>query len=541
VSSKKSFAALQSRLANIDWTLLMFLLLFLNVKLAIKATALIIVFIIRPGFKFGLTAKNSRLPSFYIIIIGIALLNYFLYTGFKNLNYTIAAATGILFWIMCLLAAHQVKLSVEKNKPEILHNTILVFLLINAAASLTVYAGIMLETGTINPYRYQGNYQKYFIGTGDYIKGISFDTSTTNAVLNAFAVIYFLLRNKNTWCLFFMAVLLLTGSNITNILLCLVLLYVFIFQSSKNQKSIVITCMALLVVFLAKISPQNNNYITAALEKFSNTPGDKVASKQLSLKEKPDSILSRDEKKQKIAIAYLDSIHTAMKETGVSSIQQAAVTAVMLKEKPQIPQPNIHTPPFQHKDDTTVFKKELLQFIKEDTVNLSAVSQFNLPGKVIALLQTFHFLKLQPVKILTGSGIGNFSSKLAFKTTALKIAGGYPEKYKYINRNFETNHLALYLGYFTKTAGLHSLINTPNSVYDQLLGEYGAAGIAALLFGYIGFFWQKKKKLTYGFPILLLLLGLFFVEYWFEQLSVIVFFELLLFLNIKENTIAQTA
>ena len=30
-----------------------------------------------------------------------------------------------------------------------------------------------METGTLNPYTYQGDYQKYFINTGDYIKGIT--------------------------------------------------------------------------------------------------------------------------------------------------------------------------------------------------------------------------------------------------------------------------------------------------------------------------------------------------------------------------------
>jgi len=539
VSSKKGFAALQSRLAHIDWTLLVFLLLFLNVKLAIKAAAIILLFIIRPVFKPGLSVKNSRLPLFYLIITGIALLNYFLVGGYNSVNYTAAAATGILFWLLCLLAAHQVKLAVEKNSPEVLHTTIFVFLLINAAVSLFVYAGIILETGAINPYRYQGNYQKYFIGTGDYIKGVSFDTSTTNAVLNAFAVIYFLLRHKNSWCLFFMAILLLTGSNVTNILLCLVLLYIFIFQSSRDQKSIIVACIALLVVFLAKISPQNNTYITAALEKFFSAPAAPLVSKQGSVKDKPDSILDAEEKKQKIAITYLDSMHAAMKATPKTNTP-VVIAAAPIKEKPLIPQPNIHTPPFQHKDDTTVFKKQLLQFIQTDTVNVAAVTQSNLPGKAIALSQTIHFLQSHPLKILTGAGIGNFSSKLAFKTTALKIAGGYPEKYTYINPDFEKNHLALYLGYFTKTAGQHSLINTPNSVYDQLLGEYGVAGISALFLGYFGFFWQQRKKLTYGLPILLLLLGLFFVEYWFEQLSIVVFFELLLFLNLKENTPAHS-
>ena len=66
-------------------------------------------------------------------------------------------------------------------------------------------------------------------------------------------------------------------------------------------------------------------------------------------------------------------------------------------------------------------------------------------------------------------GIGNFSSKLAFKATGLNIAGGFPQKFTYMNSAFISNHLDLYLYYFTKEDGLHSITNNPNSVYDQLI------------------------------------------------------------------------
>ena len=83
--------------------------------------------------------------------------------------------------------------------------------------------------------------------------------------------------------------------------------------------------------------------------------------------------------------------------------------------------------------------------------------------------------------------------------------------------------------------GLHSLTNSPNSVYDQLVSEYGLAGVFAFMILYIGFFLKRIKKLTYGVPLLLLLLGAFGVEYWYEQLSIIIVFEFLMLLNIKET------
>lgn len=542
MSIKKVTAIIQSRLGAIDWTLLAFLLLFLNVKLVVKVAALLLIFILRPHFKFGLTLKNSRLPLFYIAVIAIAIINIFLQGYFTQINYLLAVVTGIAFWLMCVLATHQIKYAVEKNTTEIIHNTLLLFFLINIAASLTVYTGIIVETGAINPYRYQGNYQKYFIGTGDFIKGISFDTSTTNAVLNAFGVLYFLLRNKTGWALLCMATLLLTGSNITNFLLCFTLLFVFVFNSSKNQKSIIVVCLLLLVVFLAKISPQNNTYITKAYEKIFSVPSadNTPAAKEVPIQLKPDSTLTPEEKKQKIAVLYIDSMSRVLAEKEkIIASPELTVAAVNLKVKPEVPKPNIHSAPFQHKNDTTAFQQELIQFVKKDSTIIPAAvvtSTYKLPGKAMALLQTFNFFKAHPAKIITGIGMGNFSSKLAFKTTALKIAGGYPEQYKYVHPEFEKNHLALYLNYFTKSAGQHSLINTPNSTYDQLLSEYGLLGLSAFTFLYIGFFLKYKKQLTWGLPLLLLVCGLFFMEYWFEQLSVIIVFELLMFLNIKENT-----
>ena len=89
--------------------------------------------------------------------------------------------------------------------------------------------------------------------------------------------------------------------------------------------------------------------------------------------------------------------------------------------------------------------------------------------------------------------------------------------------------------FFSKTDGLHSIINNPASVYDQLLSEYGLLGLSAFFIFYTGFFIKKVKLLSYGIPLLLLLSGILFFDYWFEQLSIIVFFELLMFLNLKEK------
>lgn len=539
-----------SKQGSIDWKLLVFLLLFLNVKLVIKAVAIVLIYVLRPDFKFGFRLKNSRLPLFYILVTGIVLFDTMIYGLVAQINYTLVLTTSILFWVLCILAMHQVKISVEKNDPETLYRTITVFFILNALVSLLVYAGIVFETGAINPYRYQGNYQKYFIGTGDYIKGITFDTSTTNAVLSAFGVIFFLSRGKNILAIMCMTVLLLTGSNITNLLLCLSLMFIFFFQSNKNQKSIIVVCLAMLVVFLIKVSPQNNKYVATAYQKYINSQPEtrELPEINIPITSRPDSTLTEEERKLKFAQLYSDSIGTMVAEKNEKRLfdNSAAISVTGFKEKPVIPGDSIHTPRFQHVNDTTAIEKELIAFKKKNpivlTLSNAGPANPSLPGKLVAVEQTLNYYKKNPGKILTGAGAGNFSSKLAFRATSMKVAGGYPAKFAYISDDFRNNHLDLYLYYFTGKDDYHSIINSPNSTYDQLLGEYGLLGLVSFVIFYLVFFIKRVKKSSYAIPLFLFMLGAFGIEYWFEQLSVVIFFELLLFLNIKEiNTGSQHA
>jgi hypothetical protein len=541
-----------------DWRLLLFLVLFLNVKLAIKIPAIALIYLLQFDFKFGFSFKNSRLPLFYLLAIAIAVLNWIIGMNYLNLNYNLVLLTGIGFWVMCILAMHQVKLFVEHNDTETIHRTIVIFFIINAVLSLGNLALIMYQSGTINPYTFQGDHQKYFLGTGDYIKGISFDTSTTNAVLNALGVIYFLTK-KNTAMLFVcMAVMLFTGSNFTNLILLVCFAILFIFRSTRDQKSLIVICIVLLVVFMGRISPQNNTYVVEIFKRdfHLNKPHPAAPVRPhlyLPITLMPDSLLSADEKGWKTAQRYVDSVYVI----NHPELLNASKKVVLPVKRPTdgiakteggrvlIPKPDINQAPYQHVIDTSAYQKRLLTFIDEHKTGLPLSTNDNgkfsfLPGKVAGWLQTFHFFQQHPSKIFTGEGIGNFSSKLAFRVSGLGFAGGYPQKLTYIDPDFLSNHLDIYLNYFSKKTDLHSLINNPDSAYDQLLAEYGLLGFIAFMACYIGYFMKHYKQLTYGLPILMMILALFFIEYWFEQLSVLIFFELLLLLNIKENSTQTT-
>lgn len=466
-----------------------------------------------------------------VIVIGI--LNWICTAGFTNLNYSVAFIFGIGFWLISILVIHQIKLSIELNKPDVIHQTILVFFIVNAVVSLLIYLTIVYKTGAVNPYLYQGDYQKYFISTGDYIKGVSFDTSTTNAVLNAFGVVYFLSRKNVLMLMLCMIILLLTASNTTNLLLCGTLVFLFIFRSDRNQKSLITICFLLGIIFLAKVSPQNNNYVNKSLVAVFHINHETTATNNflLPLSKEPDSVLTTEEQKKKIAILYLDSLYNLRKEKQKKNVSETASFV--------IPSPDINSSSFQHKSIVTAVEDDMLQFIHSHSTELPMSSDTDyhpkFPGKVIAWEQIINYFKQHPSKIVAGLGTGNFSSKLAFRTTGLDISGSYPRKLIYINDAFISNHLDLYLYFFTKKDGAHSIINNSDSVYEQLLSEYGLLGLFAFFIFYLGFFLKRMKQLTYGIPLLFLLTGIFFVGYWFEQLSIVVVFELLLFLNIKEE------
>ncbi|MBS1526324.1 MAG: hypothetical protein JST19_11785 [Bacteroidetes bacterium] len=528
-----------------DWKLLLFLVLFMDVKLGIKVAAIVLAYILQFNLKFGFSFKNSRLPLFYPLAIAIALFNWLIGMNYGYLNYDLVLLTAIGFWILCILAMHQVKLSVEQHDTETIHRTLVLFFILNAAFSLANLAVIIFKTGYIDPYTYQGEHQKYFIGTGDYIKGLTFDTSTTNSVLNAFGVFYFLDKKNMPMLFLCMIIMLLTGSNFINIILLVLLTGIFIFRSSRDQKSLITACMMFMIVFMVKVSPQNYMYAHEVIKNnFFPQPIHTVPPPRelpyITLR--ADSTLTPNERKQKHAIQYLDSVYV-VKHPEVLKKTPANAPLKTPAGRIYMPIPNINTTPYQHVAETTAYQKQLLVFIGEHKRALplaGAEKEIHKPGKEIGLLQTIGFLRAHPFKILTGDGAGNFSSKLAYRVGGMDFAGGYPQKLTYLSPDFLSNHLDVYLNFFSKKSDYHSLINNPGSVYDQLLSEYGLIGVAGFLVWYLGYFLKHYLKLTYGIPIILLLLAVLFIDYWFEQLSILLLFELFLLLNIKESSTNKT-
>lgn len=537
----KAVTGLKKLTANIDWQLLVFLVLFLNIKLPVKLLALVFIYVLNFNFKFGYRLKNSRLPLFYPAIILIAVLGLILNQNYQYPHYMMVFFTGIGFWLVSLLAIHQVKLAVERNSSEVIYGTLVAFFVLNAIVSLIDLGYVMLITHSINPYTFRGLHQAYFINTGDDIKGISFDISSTNAVLNALGVIYFLSKEKPVMLVVCICTLLLTFSNLITLILLVVLLLLLLFKSTRAQKSMILICLMLLVIFMVKISPENERYATQNLSHhILHTPITPVATSKppMRITDRPDFTLTKEGKREKTAQLYVDSLYEAIKlHTPLPAYQKYLPKG----NNGAIFIPKPHTTQSEYNPDHKIEHDQqlMLDFIAKhhDSLPLSSQKNYNPHrlGKLTGMIQSLQYLNQHPFKLIAGTGIGNFSSKIAFRATGLGIRGKYPAGKTYISHDFLINHLDLYMSYFSKEVGYRSVMNNPYSVYDQLLTEYGLLGLLALIVLYLGYFIIRLKWLTYGIAMLLFVLGIFVIDYWFEQLSVMVLFELMLFLNLKEN------
>jgi hypothetical protein len=95
------------------------------------------------------------------------------------------------------------------------------------------------------------------------------------------------------------------------------------------------------------------------------------------------------------------------------------------------------------------------------------------------------------------------------------------------------------LYYHTQKQSKHAAMNIPDSVYGQLLGEYGIIGFLCFAVLYAGYFLKRIGKLTYSIPLLIVLAASFFFEYWFELLSIVVLFEFMFLVDLKEKANAH--
>lgn len=466
---------------SVDWSLLLFLVGVLNVKLYIKIAGILFGVVVHWGKRIPRDVFRKSYLWFYAAMLLLAVFNLFLSP--LSLTGLLAFCLGGCYWLLALLAAFHIYLFVRQDDQLRLHKTISLFFLLNSVCIAISFLAVCLQSGSINPYTFEGMHRRYFISTGDMMTGISFDGSVTAAMIGAFGIFYFLYRRRLAATLFCLATVLLSGSNTVDIMLIGVFVFIFIFRTDRLQKSMIVVSLLLIVVFWAKVSPQNGEYV--------------------------QQIVKRVDKKN----VYIEPV----------PIPNARNTEFVEKKEVE-----------EKEGAMKFFEETLYPPDMEDSFKLR-FKNYNRSGRWIAWQEMARFFGDHPARLPLGAGMGHFSSRLAFKTAALDIVGAYPIDRRYIHPFFRDNYLYLYLYYHSRDEGQHSVVNKPDSVYGQLLGEYGVIGL--LLFGlfYAAFFLRKSRLLSYGVPVLLLMGMAFFTEYWFEQLSVVILFELLLLLDQKAN------
>lgn len=475
------------RLPAVDWSLLLFLVGVLNVKLYVKAAAILFALVLHRKKPIPRDLFRKNYLWFYAAMLLLAGINLLFSLSSLSVPAFIAFGLGSGYWLLALLAAYYIYLFVQQRDEQRLHRTVEVFFWLNGACMLLSFLIVCFRAGVVNPYIYEGEHRRYFINTGDMITGIGLDGSVATALTAAFGVVYFFYRNRWLAFLFCLSTMLLAGSNFVDLLLVIVLLFMFIFRSDRLQKSMVIVAMLFVAVFFAKVSPQNGEYVREVMKRVD---GKHVYNEPVPIPNAKDH-------------EFVESGAVMQKEATMKTFEQ------------------------------TLYPSKI-----EDSFKLKFKS-YNRSGRWVSWQEMVRFFTDHPALIPLGAGMGRFSSRLAYKTAALDIAGGYPVVRRYIHPFFRDNYLFLYIYYHTRDEGQHSMVNKPDSVYGQLLGEYGVAGLVLFCLLYAASLLKGRLHGSYGLPLLLMMGMAFFTEYWFEQLSVVILFELLLLLD-KKSSLTQT-
>lgn len=494
--------------SSISLPLLIFLLFFFNVKFIVKLLALVFIAVCYKNFKFNFSWKQSRLPLFYLLIICIEIIKYLVITRNYSLNYAVVFGMGILQWGINLLAIHHIKLSVEQNDTTKIHNTIRAFFLLNFLVSFFFLMLLLFHPSWLAYWNHGADISFNHPSAGDSILGLTFDSSIVNATINSIGLIYFLYKKDYLFSFLNIGTIALCTSNVTFMFVLGTLILMILTVRSKKLRLVTVLSSVALITLYFYLSPKNREYIRNYFVElyFANDKPEQVVAKNTV----PIPEVPADTATTKPAVVTPPEIDHTLSE---KKLGKAVGELVTLKQAARDDNKNI--------------------IIPEETYKSK-------PGKLISFIQTYYYVTQDTKHFLFGAGMGNFSSKLAFRASGVNVLGSYPKKYEYTSPDFENNHLRTFLYYHNNDASEHSVLNYPFSVYNQILGEYGMIGTFLFIIFYLGYFLSRYRHLSYGKYMIVILLGFFAMEYWLEFFSLVVLFELLLLLNIKESMEAET-
>lgn len=184
---------------------------------------------------------------------------------------------------------------------------------------------------------------------------------------------------------------------------------------------------------------------------------------------------------------------------------------------------------------------------QRDTMEERAFSKFYRSGgklmhycKVISVCETYEYMTASRQNFILGAGMGNFSSQLAVRTSDLNTSAKsrlFQKLPTYTAPAFKDNHYNIFQAVYSLPPEYHSIRHFPGSFINQLLGEYGFAGLAIFIFFYISFFLKRYRHISYTIVMLALACGFLAFDYLFEYLSAMVFFELFYLVDLRTKPI----
>lgn len=547
---------LKNILSRVDWPLLLLLVGITYVKLYVKLAAVLLYAGYTLYQRYKLRTPN-RLHGFYALMILLAGVTALLNGTIFKPDYRFAFAIGMVQWFIALAGSYLIYISLTNKTKEDILNLLKVFFAINAIISFGTLLSIIIEMGGAFPYWTQS--LKYGISTGDYIRGVFGDSSVANATVCAIGALYFLRFRELKWAILCVFTMLLCTSNVTVLFFVLMLIGTLLLGRAVNRKQ-VFKLLVITMFFYPVLSIQNMSYIRLVILRI--TSEDYLLGLEKLLFAKGDIDLIKDRKKATFNPHYNDirlgNLKALLKTNSYYSNDVPLDRPVFAKKefftnidkyRADIDgqRRNLSGEVWSLKTGNKLFALygftldplyvgEGRNLWYNDTASYITLRRSRLPGKLYSHLQTYYFSRTNYSCLLVGAGMGNFSSKLAIKMTGLGLQGNYPEGKVYLSTPFAQYHFHTLIYYLALHAGAHTIANMPNSVYNQLLGEYGLIGIAIFIVCYLGFFWRKRKNIRPLLPLLLLLLLLFEVEYWFEVLSLTIVFELMIFGELYTQT-----
>jgi hypothetical protein len=159
-------------------------------------------------------------------------------------------------------------------------------------------------------------------------------------------------------------------------------------------------------------------------------------------------------------------------------------------------------------------------------------------GKAVSVEQTYNYLLSSPGHFLFGSGIGDFSSQLAVRTSDLNIKNSsrlFKLLPRHMSPDFLQNHYRIYSLVYSLPPAYHSIRHLPSSFLNQIFGEYGVVGFLIFILFYVFYVFRRHKQISYSLVMMILLGCYLMFDYLFEYLSVVVIFELFFLLDLKQH------